>query len=134
MIWFLGDQFAFSTFYQHYHQRKDGFKSYIRENIEVPAYCKNDLSSTNRSVISRLRNALVEGIKEHIFLPKMVIIVPDLDITKFMGYNHPSFEAECSINKIIHWLMKEFNTLVDIQKDYLPSKSKRLTHPPIYLD
>ena len=56
------------------------------DNFEVVGFMNDSANSTDPSIISHLRNMLVEAIKDKTLLPKMIIIVPDDDIINFINY------------------------------------------------
>ena len=86
-IWFMGDQFCFSSFQRNYYQRDAGaLKFYVKEHMDVAAYFKNGSDVLNPNITSRFRGMMVEGIKEQKTFPRLIMIVPDDDIISFLNF------------------------------------------------
>ena len=56
-------------------------------------------------------------------------MVPDDEIVSFI--RHTGNDWSKRIGRAINWIMNEFDKLVSIQKDYLPTRAKRSTYPQI---
>ena len=86
-----------------------------------------NFSNLNPSLMGRLRNSLVNGIKDQKTLPKMVVIIPDQDIIDM--FLHKNDISSYTWGKIIYWLMSEYNKIIQSYKEFLPEKAKRKNHP-----
>ena len=99
-------------------------------NYDVYGFCSNKFLSTNPSLISRLRNALVKGIQEQVLLPKFVVVVVDDDIIKSLSGEQNRNLVDI-YNRLINNIMLEHGRLLQVQKEFLPKKSKRSNQPSI---
>ena len=71
-----------STHAEHYFQRK-GFNGYVKEHYEMSGFMSGTVS-LDPSPVSRLHHNLLNAIKDHHTLPKMIIVVPDNNILQFI--------------------------------------------------
>ena len=89
-------------------------------------------STLNGNVLSRLRNSLAKTITEQKLFPKFIVVVPDVDIMTCFDFgklkdNDDNIRKQ--VTKVIQWLVTEFGRLVELQKEYLPSKAKKPGYP-----
>ena len=102
-IWFIADDFGVKTFDRYVYSKKDGDNKdwYIFENFEVSSFYNNDYSSLNDNILSRLCNALVTAITEHVILPKYIVVVTEDDlINKYFA--REIYGVSHSMGKMIH--------------------------------
>ena len=59
----------------------------------------------------------------------MIVVVPDDDLLNFINGRQYRSGISIEIGKVLDWLMKEHNRVIEIQKDFLPAKSKRVNYP-----
>ena len=102
---------------------------YVRENYDVTAKLTNTFISNDRNLINRLRNLLISAIKEETLLAKLIVVVPDDDLLKL--FDEDWDDVEKAMKRVINEIMSSQTKLIQIQKDYLPKKSKRLDFPQI---
>ena len=136
-VWIIGDDFVSKSFDQYYKSwstspsqatiHNAGRTLYLFENFEVSDFYSNKYVSANQNTISRLRSAFQKGIQDNVILPKYVVIVPDNDIITY--FNHTGLGFGKSMGRIINHLMSEYNKLILAQKDFLPTKAKKLLQP-----
>ena len=74
-----------------------------------------------------MRNSLVNGIFDQKYLPKLVVVVPDADILRFIEQRNDT--SSYTWGKMLHWLMSEFAKIVKDYKDLLPVKAKQPGEP-----
>ena len=127
-VWFIGDDFADQTLGPYYIDRSDGFKAYARDLFEVCAFTKEPDGKV-RDTISRFRNGLVDGINQEFLLPKIVVIVPDDDIINYLNYAETGVSK--SIGRVLDWIMREHNRIIQSYKELLPMKAKKSNYPQI---
>ena len=117
-VWFLGDNFGFKTYSEHFNERKfEDYDGYTRRYYGTRGFFTNKYSHHDQNAVSRLRNTLAKAITDRVLLPKMVVIVPDNDLIKFA--------QSADYNRILDNIMKQHNKYIDIQKEYLPERSLR---------
>ena len=78
---------------------------------------------------SRLQNLLVGPIRDHVTLPKILVIVPDDDLLRYLIKKHATTVE--AMERVINWLMCQYDHLLSTQKEYLPAKAKHYNHPMI---
>ena len=84
-VWFFGDGFSFNSYEKYYFQSTTAKQGYAMQNYEITGFMNNGSSSLDKNVVSRLRNLLAEAIKKMVYLPKVIVIVPDDDIITYVG-------------------------------------------------
>ena len=99
----------------------------MKDNYEVSGLLATGHTELNPNVPGRIRNALIRGIKDQILLPKMVIVVPDDDLLRFIQNKNDT--SSFTWGKIIHWIMMEMTKTVKAYKELIPKKSQRLGEP-----
>ena len=128
-VWYISDEFGFRSFEEHYFQKnmmlKPDDKSYVTQHYEVSGFMTSSTKNLNRTMIGRFRNSLVKGLKDQVYLPKPIVLVPDDDILMMIQALNDT--SSFTWGKILHWLMIEMVRSVAAQKDYLPVKSKKCT-------
>ena len=87
-------------------------------------------NSVDKNLLSRIRNAFVSAMKDKVLLPKLVVIVLDEDLLTYAITENINIQEDV-YQKLVYWLMKQIDTAIDIQKDYLPAKSKKFDYPHI---
>ena len=133
-IWFIGDEFGNNNFNIFKEMKKSDNKpdSFCYENFEVRPFFSSKFSSSNPSVICRIRNNLVKALNEHNTLPKAIIIVLDDDIIKSIpthSKNKVKIDFSVSARHSLSWLARELHKLLDIYKSWLPCKAKTSSYP-----
>ena len=80
-IWVVGDDFMSNLFGQYFQDiyNTSPRKGYTRTHYDVAGFCKGNLG-LNGNIISRIRNAIAEGITKQKLLPRAILIVLDDDI------------------------------------------------------
>ena len=131
--WFLGDSFCYKNFEQYYY--KAGASShYLIQHYEVSGFLCDGYQSQDKNIFSRLRNVLANALEQQVFLPKLIVLVPDDDILCYLvdklGILNKDKISYAS-TKLLDWLMKEHDKLILQQKDNLPLKSKKYNFPQI---
>ena len=93
---------------------------YLYKNFDITAFMASPLCSD--SVITRMRNALVEGLNNKKKSPKLILLVLDEDIIKIthlVGENP------------LMWLFSEVARAINSKKDMLPSRCITAGQPEI---
>ena len=101
---------------------------YMRINYEVNSYYNDELSNT-RNIMARVRNALIFAMNKEWFLPKLIVVVLEEDIIKYVTKN--SYTDEKSMSMCITHIVNDFRKAIASFKDVLPSKSKRHNWPHV---
>ena len=112
---------------QYYLNRANGSANHVLSNYDVNYYATNKFCSQNPSMIGRIRNQLIRAINAQQTFPKLVILVLDDDLLSVIDKNRRSNEH--TIRKMINWLMRQFERIVEAQKELLPEKAKKMFYP-----
>ena len=95
------------------------------ENFEVKELLTTRYSN-DRNVLSRLRNSLITGLNSYSQMPRLIVVVLDDDIVRYVDSKHKDdVVLSVEIGKITEWLAREFERAILSYRDYLPSKAKR---------
>ena len=132
-LWLIGDEFAFRTFHQYFKEQKTSDHKpdmYTFMNYEVKEYLTTRRDALNRSVISRIWNSLVNAFNEHEQLPKVIVVVLDDDVVKYVKTTNPEATA-LVIDRITQWLIREFDRSIFTAKYFLPQKAKKADEPHV---
>ena len=132
-VWILGDEFAYKYYHQYYKENKHEGKhmTYLFEHFEV-----KDLLSTrysnDRNVLSRLRNSLITALNQYYPVPRLIAVVMDDDITRYIdSRDKEDLVLTVEIGTIVEWITREFERAILSFKDYLPDKAKKAFYPHI---
>ena len=126
----IGDDFGFKSFNKYFYEL-DHAEHYIFDEFEVSGFNNNKNLSYDRNVVSRMRNNLVGAIKEQPILPKFIVVVLDDDIINYFlskiqsSHTITPDDAKPAFEKMIRWLMNQYDRLLSLQKDMLPKKAKK---------
>ena len=103
------------------------YTGYVRHHFEVSGFMTNSTRSIDFNIISRIRSTLVGAIWDQKLFPKVIILVPDMDIVNYL--------LQCNaansyvMGKILYWLMNEFRKIISGYKDQLLPKAKKVNYP-----
>ena len=124
-IWIISDDFGYQS-YEVYFTKQSAEGYYTKDNFDMTGFVSSRFN-TNPSAIGRFRNGLVKGIEDQIQLPKYVVIVPDDDIIKM--FRHTTKGLSKAFGRVIEKMMTDFDKIIEIHKDHLPSKAKKQGYP-----
>lgn len=100
-----------------------GYTNYLHQNYDVFAFYPK---FTDTNVLSMIRESFVEGLNKRCKLPNCVII---LYSEKFITEDPLYLPSE--MERKLKWLMREFNSLIQIRKSQLPTKAYNFGEPRI---
>ena len=132
--WIFGDSFCASSFEQYFKSRcSDDFNGYTKVHFDATGYY-NNFTSDNPSVISCMGNLMTFAMESKCFnqqlaLPKLVVVVPDDDLIKLLGCH--THGLQCPYNRILNYVMTEFECNISIFKENLPAKCLKSDYPHI---
>ena len=127
-IWILGDSFVGDTFGKTVNSSlREVQKYYIKENYEVSAHFNNNHHDKN--ILSRIRNSLVTAFNKSDKLPKILAIILDNDLLRFIGYTEGGVSMETGL--LLEWIAREINRVILARLDQLPIKCKRPGEPHV---
>ena len=134
MIWILGDDFGFKSFNKFYCEQEDT-DHYNKEQFEICGFNNDKGKSYDQNTISRIHNNLVGAIQEKILLPKFIVMVLNNDIISFIFHKNHELKrgSESAYERVLKWLMCQFDRLIKTQKEYLPKKSKKQPLQPMFI-
>ena len=120
-LWIIGDKFLhsiFDTLQSVRDQAKDKKKSlpYIYETYNVTLLMDNPIPQIH-NLLARLLNCLIKGLNNKSKLPRMIVIMPDWDILRFM--NHYTFGVSIIAGKCLNWIITNMERAIEARKDEL---------------
>ena len=132
-VWLLEDEFAFKYFQQYYKNNKHEGKSmtYAFEKYEVIDFVTTRYSN-DRNMLSQLCNSLVTGLNLYLTTPKLIVVVLDDNIVRYIdsrGKDEITLGVE--IGTITEYLAREFERAILSYQDNLPTKAKRSFYPHV---
>ena len=89
-------------FKQH---RGSEYSGYIKEHYDTRGYINSRYSSTDQNLVSRVRNLMAHAIKEQVLLPKLIVIVLDDDLIKYLDID--GYGVVKSLGRIVNNIMTE---------------------------
>ena len=118
-----------ASFEQYYKMKslKEFGAGYMTDCYDLIGRSSNQYTSNDPNFISRLRNLLVNLMHKEVLLPRLIAIVLDDDLVKYL--NHDGCGASKAIGRILNELMIDFRKLVTRQKEFLDKKSKKALYP-----
>ena len=92
-------------------------------------------SSVDKNILSRVHNGWIGAMCDQPILPKIVAVVIDDDIIKYLKKKEKEDNTSCAnregFERVLKWLMCQFDRLIITQKDFLPAKAKRNGEPAV---
>ena len=84
----MGDDFA-ARYYEEYFKRPSivDTEMYTGQHYEITGYHNNKYLSTNPNMVSRICNTIIKCLKEQKYLPKLIVVVLDNDLIRYMNFN-----------------------------------------------
>ena len=130
-MWIVGNDFA-AHYYEEYFKRPSitDTEMYIRQNYEITGY-HNKYLSTNPNMVSRICNTIIKGLKEQKYLPKLIVVVLDDDLIKYLNFNQYGFSyaSRC----LLSYIMIEFKRILEAHAEHLPKKAKHTDDAPKFV-
>ena len=90
----------------------------------------NRFMKYDQNLLSRVRNLFAEAIQKNVLLPKLLVIVLDDDLIKFLSTKKINITTD-SVGDTVNKLMKQLERLVKSQKEFLQKRSKKINYPQI---
>ena len=124
----IGDEFMAKSFGQYSQDiyNVSWKKGYMQTHYDVSGYCNGKLK-LNDNFLGRIYNAMVQGMKEQILLPRAVLFVFDDDILD--AIDHYEMGLSNAIGRVMEWLANHLHHLISGYKDKLPSKARKFKYP-----
>ena len=99
---------------------------FTKDNFDLKIFAGSSLDHF-RSPLGRMRNQLVKAIQQEILLPKLVVVIPDVDLINAIPYE--GYGISDIYGRIVHWLAAEYNKIIECHKDNLQNKSLKEDYP-----
>ena len=115
-VWIIRDTFVASSYEKTLKMDTVQHKLYMKENYDTFAFFKNNHFDTN--LLSRLRNVLVMAFNQNDKLPRVILVVLDNDLVRFINHNKHGVALE--IITFIEWLADEFAKAVKTRINQRP--------------
>ena len=119
--WIIGDLFVSQVFhalpYRNTQNRlaKKG-PLYVYDNFTVKCFSTNPLSKI-KEAHAHLVNSLIHGLNKNKYLPRLIIILPDWDIVKYVG--EVSFGIFLILEKMLSWTVEAMYRAIETRKEDL---------------
>ena len=128
-MWFLGDDFMTRSFTQYFMNAfgENGKTGYVRAHYDVTGF--SSVQNLNTSLISRLRNSIVEAINKQTTFPKAIVIVLENDLINDTKHLKPGFST--IVGKLLEWIANQLHRIIIAHKEKLPSKCRKFKYPTI---
>ena len=124
------------------------FNAYTKAHFDVKGVFNNFVNCDNPSVLSRFGNLLFQGIhganstrvlksaaapvtgqQTLLPLPKIIVVIPDMDIVKCFKHDHDCTTK--TIGRVLNFIMTEHEWAIASFKEFLPAKSVTNDYPQI---
>ena len=130
-LWIIGDDFVNNIYHalpamNMTAKLKQKEVPYIYNYFNVKCFTSKPLSTT-RSVPAHLVNCLIKALNEQKVLPRIIAIIPDWDILKYL--NHNTFGIEDLSKSILLWMIKAMTKVLEVKKDRLFSLKPGALNP-----
>ena len=131
-IWFVGDNFASTTYRKHFLLREDNEEnSFIKTNYEYKMVCNSRFNSPTENMLIRLQNTFAAALnKKEMRMPKYIIVVLDDDLISFLRYSRKGLAD--IMERWVTWLVHNFEQLLVTKRNKLPKKAVRMGEPCVY--
>ena len=120
-LWIIGDKFVTDLFHdlQLMHSRAREAKQpdlHIYDHYNVKCFTANPLSDV-KSVVVCILNAILKALNDFTRMPKVVVIIPEWDMIKFLNYYKPC--ASHLFEIVLHWLANNIQRAIQSKHDML---------------
>ena len=127
-MWILGDAFLLDVFAHLSKIRLEAIRAksptpFIYDQYNIKFFTANPLSEV-RSMLTKLVNSLIKALNEATKLPRFVLVIPDLDVMKFIGKVEEGVEAISIFENALNWIILEMDKAVRAKKDELRKRRK----------
>ena len=92
---------------------------YIFEYYNVSSYTQHPFTAP-KNVLLQMTNELVKGLNEHVRLPRMIVVIPDWDILRFI--DHFAYGVSTVTGICLHWVINNMEHYIEARKDELRRK------------
>ena len=114
-LWIIGDKFLNEIYHalpaiKLAAKEADEKTPYIYNQFNIKCYTSKPQSG-NSSIPARLVNCMIKAMNELEKLPRIILIIPDWDILKFLDFNMYGIEELC--NSVLHWIITNIKRAMD---------------------
>ena len=129
-VWFFGDEFIFRSYKEYFQKRRASkYGGYIKEHYDTKGFVNSKYASADVNMVSRMRNLMTQAIKDQVLLPKFIVIVMDNDLIKYLDLD--GYGVDKSYGRMVNNIMTEHERVIQTQREFLPTKSKKDHYPMI---
>ena len=128
-LWIIGDDFVSRNLQQYYLDTKPD-SSYVRNNFEVSGFYNNSFA-LNRSVSSRIQNAVVTAFNQQNLLPKIIVIILEDNLINNITKEESIEVTNLVYTRVIKNLAVKIRRLIAEFKEKLPPKANRASWPKV---
>ena len=94
---------------------------YIYDMYNVRCFTANPLSEL-KNVATRLVNALIKALNDYEKLPRMIVIIPDLDILRFLRIDDRDNSLSSILQELIKWIITNMRRATEAKHDFLMTR------------
>ena len=108
---------------------------YMKENFELYGFNNDRKQSYDNNTLSHFCNGFAGAIRDKPNLPKFIVMVMDNDLIAYFKMRNPELKngSPEGYERMLKWLMNQFNRLISSHKEYLPLKAKKNPLEPRFL-
>ena len=126
-LWFIGDAFLNEIYHTLSYLKTEANAArntkrqmpYMYDYYNIKCFTPNP-SSVLKNVMARIVNCFIKALNDHNKLPRLVIIIPDVDILKQI--NHFGFGVKLLLHEAIDWILNQMQRAVEAKIDILRNK------------
>ena len=126
-VWVIGDEFCKTTGPSYFTTQPEK-DFYSRTNFDVTCFCNGPIAQEEK-LLNRLRNTLVFAINSEWYIPKIIVVLLEQDLTDYLLRREITQISDVTI--WVRKLINEFRKVLSTFKDKLPSKAKKQGWPHI---
>ena len=123
-IWLIGDQFVHNIYHtlQQMNTTATVEKKnapYIYEMYNICCFTANPLSEL-KNVVACLVNALIKARNDAEKLPRIIMVLLDWDLVKYIGFKH--VHTKIIFSEVLDWIINNMKRAVQSKRDHLMRK------------
>ena len=120
-LWFIGDDAVTDSYHVFPAMKNEAVLAkrripYVFEFYNVSCFTTNLLSEM-KDVLARLVNSFVKALNENVYLPRLVVVIPEDDLLHFIDHFCSGISLISSV--AINWIVNQMERAVEAIKDYL---------------
>ena len=120
-LWLIRDQFLNDIFHalpslHHSAQASKQQIPFVYDFYNVMCYTPNP-NSLIKNVLARLANCLIKVLNDSLKMPRIIIVIPDVDILKFIAAKFGLESIKSMISAASSWVINQFQHAIEAKKE-----------------